>query len=57
MRAFAAEKRRIWLLVFSLGLASGLAPSPAVAQSLTSGSLRGTVQTADEALSRVLRSP
>ena len=47
MRAFVAFEQRIWLLGLSLGLMVAASPTGAYAQSLTSGSLRGTVQTAD----------
>ena len=45
MRASVAIEHRIWRLVLSLGVI--LLPAGLRAQSLTSGSLRGAVQTAD----------
>lgn len=47
MRAFVAIEKRIWLVGLSLGPALLAAPALLSAQSLTSGSLRGTVQSAD----------
>ena len=47
MRAFATFEHRMWLGVIGLGLSLVTAPAALRAQSLTSGSLRGTVQTAD----------
>ncbi len=47
MRASVAFEHRIWLLAFSLGVALGAIPAGLRAQSLTSGSLRGTVQTTE----------
>jgi len=47
MRAFVAIEHRIWLLAISLGVALSAIPAGLSAQSLTSGSLRGTVQTAE----------
>jgi carboxypeptidase family protein len=47
MRAFVACEHRIWLMGITLGMALAAAPAGVHAQSLTSGSLRGTVQTAD----------
>jgi carboxypeptidase family protein len=47
MRAFVACEHRIWLLGITLGIALAAAPARVGAQSLTSGSLRGSVQTAD----------
>src|SRR4026207_1707030 len=47
MRASAAFEHRIRLLVFSLGIGLTGLPAGLHAQSLTSGGLRGTVQTAE----------
>jgi hypothetical protein len=47
MRAFATLEHRIWLTAIGFGLSFGGVPGGLLAQSLTSGSLRGTVQTAD----------
>ena len=49
MRAFVTCEYRIWLMGITLGIALSAAPGRGTAQSLTSGSLRGTVQTADGA--------
>jgi hypothetical protein len=47
MRAFVASQHPIWLLAFGLGITLGSIPGVLNAQSLTSGTLQGTVQTAD----------